>query len=98
MLVSGQNLLKSDEVVVCRCSSFCSVDSETVDYSTQYPWMFGVLAVLIATGQHPLGDYPSKYEENHKIRYRTHHIQALPDQEKVRGHQTDVRIGRGHQV
>lgn len=61
------------------------VESETVDYSTQYPWMFGVLSVLIATGQHPLGDYPTKYEENQKVRYRTHHIQTLPDPDKVKG-------------
>ena len=55
-----------------------------MDYSTQYPWMFGVLAILIATGTHPLMDYPFKYEgEGHKIRYRSHHIQSLPNPEKV---------------
>jgi len=62
---------------------FLRVESETVSYSSQYPWMFGVLSVLIATGQHPLGDYPAKYEESQKVRYRSHHIQALPDPDKV---------------
>ena len=59
------------------------IESEMVDYSTQYRWMFGVLAILISTGLHPLPDYPAKYEEGRKIRYRSHHIQSLPDSEKV---------------
>ena len=66
------------------CIPVCvRVKPETVDYSTQYSWMFGVLSVIIATGVHPLSDYPSKYEENHRIRYRSHHVQSLPDSSKV---------------
>ena len=32
-------------------SASARVETETVDFSTQYPWNFGVLAVLMATGE-----------------------------------------------
>ncbi len=60
------------------------VESETIDYSTQYPWTFGVLSILIATGTHPLMGYPANYEDGLKIRYRSHHLEALPSPDKVR--------------
>lgn len=64
----------------------CRGESETVDYSTQYPWMFGVLSILVAAGTHPLPDYPYKFRtDGQKIRYRSHHIQALPNPDKVGG-------------
>lgn len=59
------------------------VESETIDYSSQYPWTFGVLSILIATGTHPLMGYPSHYEDALKIRYRSHHLEALPSPDKV---------------
>ncbi len=32
-------------------SAFAREETETIDFSTQYPWSFGVLAVLMATGE-----------------------------------------------
>ena len=37
----------------------------------------------MATGMHPLSDYPSKYEENHRIKYKSNDIQSPPDSSKV---------------
>ena len=59
------------------------VEGECIDYSTQYPWSFGVLSVLMATGLHPLKDYPEHYEGGNKVKYRSHDYQALPDAEQV---------------
>ena len=59
------------------------VEGECIDYSTQYPWSFGVLSVLMATGLHPLKDYPESYEGGNKVKYRSHDYQALPDAEQV---------------
>jgi hypothetical protein len=66
------------------------VEGECIDYSTQYPWSFGVLSVLMATGLHPLKDYPETYEGGNKVKYRSHDYQALPDTEQVR---TSVTFG-----
>ena len=59
------------------------VESECIDYSTQYPWSFGVLSVVMATGLHPLKDYPENFEGGNKVKYRSHDYQALPDSEQV---------------
>ena len=59
------------------------LETESVDYSTQYPWSFGVLSVLMATGHHPLKDYPEAFESAFRVKYRSHHFQALPDSEQV---------------
>ena len=63
---------------------FFRVEAEMIDYSTQYPWAFGVLSILIATGTHPLLGYPTSYEDGTKVRYRSHHLEALPSPDKVR--------------
>ena len=55
-----------------------------IDYSTQYPWTFGVLSILIATGIHPLVGYPGNFDDGHKIRYRSHNLESLPNPDKVR--------------
>lgn len=59
------------------------IETETVDYSTQYPWSFGLLSVVMATGQHPLKDYPDSFESAFRVKYRSHHFQSLPDPEQV---------------
>ncbi len=38
----------------------------------------------MATGLHPLKDYPETYEGGNKVKYRSHDYQALPDTEQVR--------------
>ena len=42
-----------------------------------------MLSVLMATGLHPLKDYPEVYEGGNKVKYRSHDYQALPDAEQV---------------
>ena len=61
----------------------CRVESECIDYSTQYPWSFGILSAVMATGLHPLKDYPENFESGNKVKYRSHDYQALPDSEQV---------------
>ena len=42
----------------------------------------------MATGLHPLKDYPESYEGGNKVKYRSHDYQALPDAEQVRRSET----------
>ena len=58
-------------------------ETETVDYSTQYPWSFGVLSVMMAAGLHPLKDYPEAFDSTGKMKYRSHNYQDLPDPNDV---------------
>ena len=37
----------------------------------------------MATGLHPLKDYPENFEGGNKVKYRSHDYQALPDSEQV---------------
>ena len=70
--------------IVCTCTrAHIRVESESIDYSTQYPWSFGILSVIMATGLHPLKDYPENFEGGSKVKYRSHDYQALPDSEQV---------------
>ena len=73
---------------ITRQCTLTRVEGECIDYSTQYPWSFGVLSVLMATGLHPLKDYPESYESGNKVKYRSHDYQALPDAEQVRRSET----------
>ncbi|CAI8018467.1 hypothetical protein GBAR_LOCUS11208, partial [Geodia barretti] len=60
-------------------NTFNRRDAEIVDYSTQYPWNFGTLSVIMATGLHPLRNYPGRYLNEGKVKYRSHNYQNLPD-------------------
>jgi hypothetical protein len=42
---------------------------DSVNYSGQYPWSFGVLFSILASGNHPLPDYPSAYGPPGQINY-----------------------------
>ncbi len=87
-LVASQSIIApsnkkglSPEVITAL--SRLRVETETVDYSTQYSWSFGLMSVIMATGQHPLKDYPEAFESAFRVKYRSHQLQALPDPEQV---------------
>ncbi len=88
LLVASQSIIapsnkKGLSPEVITAISRLRVETETVDYSTQYPWSFGMMSVVMATGQHPLKDYPGAFESAFRVKYRSHHFQALPDPEQV---------------
>lgn len=66
--------------VLCWCrSSYTSpsrIETETVDYSTQYPWSFGILSVVMATGKcvtMPLSHTAERHFRSH-IHWQLHSI------------------------
>ena len=88
LLVASQSIIapsnkKGLAPEVVTALSRLRIETETVDYSTQYPWSFGVMSVVMAMGVHPLQDYPEAYESSFRVKYRSHQMHTLPDAERV---------------
>ncbi len=88
LLVASQSIItpsnkKGLAPEVVTALSRLRIETETVDYSTQYPWSFGVMSVVMAMGVHPLQDYPEAYESSFRVKYRSHQVHTLPDAERV---------------
>ena len=46
--------------------------------------LYCVCLCVYLSGQHPLRNYPGRYLNEGKVKYRSHNYQSLPDVNKVR--------------